>query len=75
MAPAVAVAVTDADRTMGTEWLDGSERFPLAPIGASCFRVGSRDWSPERLRFDTVIDGLAQRAVYSGSPYYRAFTD
>jgi hypothetical protein len=30
-------------------------------------------WSPERLLFDTEIDGRAQRAVYSGTPYYRAF--
>jgi hypothetical protein len=35
-------------------------------------RVGERDWSPERLRFDTIIDGRAQRAVDSGAPYYPA---
>ena len=38
------------------------------------FRVGEREWSPERMRFDTVVDGLAQRAVFSGTPYYRAFS-
>jgi hypothetical protein len=36
--------------------------------------VGQREWSPERLRFDTIIDGRAQRAVHSGTPYYRAPT-
>ena len=60
---------------MGTDWLNGSERFPLVPIDdVDVFRVGDVEWSPERLRFDTVIDGLAQRASYSGTPYYRAFT-
>ena len=59
---------------MGTDWLDGSERFPLVPRGANAFRVGDADWSPERLVFDTVIGARAQRAVYSGTPYYRAFT-
>ena len=59
---------------MGTDWLDGSERFPLAPVGDGAFRVGEAEWSPERLRFDTVIDGVAQRALLSGTPYYRAFT-
>lgn len=28
----------------------------------------------ERLRFDTPVDGRAQRAVLSGTPYYGAFT-
>jgi hypothetical protein len=27
------------------------------------------------MRFETIIDGRAQPAVYSGTPYYRAFTD
>jgi len=55
--------------------MNGSERLPLTPIDAGGFRVGEADWSPERMRFDTIIDGRAQRAVYSGTPYYRAFTD
>lgn len=73
--PTFSVAASETTLVMGSEWLQGSERIALAPIDAACFRVGDRDWSPERLRFDTVIDGRAQRAVYSGTPYYRAFTD
>jgi CubicO group peptidase (beta-lactamase class C family) len=49
-------------------------REPLVPLGEAEFRVGAAPWSPERLRFDTVVDGLAQRAVLSGGPYYRTFT-
>ncbi len=30
---------------------------------------------PERLRFDTIIDGLAQRAMLSGCACYRFFTE
>jgi CubicO group peptidase (beta-lactamase class C family) len=72
--PTFAVAARDAQLVMGTDWVDGSDRFPLTPAGAGAFRVGEEEWSPERLRFDTVVDGVAQRAVYSGTPYYRAFT-
>ncbi len=50
------------------------ERAPMTPLVSGDFRVGERDWSPERLRFDTVIDGVAQRALLSGAPYTRTFT-
>ena len=36
---------------------------------AGGFRLGEPDWTPERLHFDTAVDGLAQRAVLSGTPY------
>lgn len=72
--PTFLIAAADGMLVMGTDWLNGSQRFPLVPIDVDAFRVGDVDWSPERLRFDTVIDGLAQRAHYSGTPYYRAFT-
>jgi CubicO group peptidase (beta-lactamase class C family) len=51
-----------------------SERHPLTPVGADIFRVGEHPWSPERLRFDTVLEGHAQRADLSGAVFYRAFT-
>jgi CubicO group peptidase (beta-lactamase class C family) len=57
----------------GTDALD-SERHPLTPLEDGGFRVGEQSFSPERLRFDTLIDGHAQRAVLSGAPYYRTFT-
>jgi hypothetical protein len=66
------IAANSGTLVMGTDWLNGSQRLPLVPIEADAFRVGEVEWSPERLRFDTVIDGLAQRAVHSGTPYYRA---
>jgi CubicO group peptidase (beta-lactamase class C family) len=50
------------------------ERAPMTPLAGGDFRVGEREWSPERLRFDTIIDGVAQRALLSGAPYTRTFT-
>ena len=50
-----------------------SERAPMIPLADGGFRVGEREWSPERLRFDTIIDGVAQRALLSGAPYTRTF--
>ena len=47
---------------------------PLAPMPDGSFRVGAEAHSPERLRFDSVVDGQALRATLSGHPYYRAFT-
>ncbi|CAN5601501.1 hypothetical protein BH23CHL2_BH23CHL2_21240 [soil metagenome] len=51
---------------------DGLE-LPLAPGGDGVFRVGEDD-SPEFIRFDTIVDGEAWRANYSGCDYYRFFT-
>jgi CubicO group peptidase (beta-lactamase class C family) len=50
----------------------GSKREPVTPLDDGRFRVG-KDWSPERISFDTVMDGEAQRAWLSGAPYYRSF--
>lgn len=41
----------------------------LVPEGPGLFRLG--EGSPEWLRFDTVIGGMAQRALLSGVPYTR----
>ena len=43
----------------------------LAPLDDGSFRVGEEEWSPERLRFDAILDGAALRANYSGCDYYR----
>ena len=72
--PTFLIAASEQRLVMGTDWLDASERVPLAPIQADAFRVGELEWSPERLHFDTVLDGCAHRAVYSGTPYFRSFT-
>ncbi len=52
---------------------EGGEE-PLTPLAGGVFRVGDKAQSPERLRFDTVLDGRALRADLSGCPCYRTFT-
>jgi D-alanyl-D-alanine carboxypeptidase len=44
---------------------------PLAALPGGGFRVGEEDWSPERLRFEALLDGRPQRAVRSGVDYLR----
>jgi hypothetical protein len=47
---------------------------PLRPLGDGLFHIGDEHQSPEILHFDTVVEGRALRASYSGCPYYRTFT-
>ena len=47
---------------------------PLTPLPDGAFRLGSDAWSPERLRFDTVVDGRAQRVFLTGVALYRVPT-
>ena len=60
------------------QWADGpgavlawGEEKPVAKLGEAEFRIGE-EWSPERLRFDAVVDGKALRANLSGEWYYRS---
>lgn len=46
----------------------------LVALEEGTFRVGQADYSPERLRFDCLADGLALRADLSGAPYVRVST-
>jgi CubicO group peptidase (beta-lactamase class C family) len=55
-------------------WGWGEEDWELVPLPDGRFRVGAEGWSPRRIRFDTIIDGTATRAVLDGAPYYRTFT-
>jgi hypothetical protein len=51
---------------------DGFEdEAPLVPLEDGTFRVGEDPGGPERLAFDTVIDGRPIRALLSGWPYER----
>lgn len=50
---------------------DGGET-KMEPLGPGLFKEEGR--SPERLRFDSVVDGQALRANLSGVDYYRVFT-
>jgi D-alanyl-D-alanine carboxypeptidase len=43
----------------------------LTELAGGSFRVGEDEASPERLRFDAVVDGQALRANLSGCDYYR----
>jgi D-alanyl-D-alanine carboxypeptidase len=49
-----------------------TEKF--APLGPGEFRMGQEDFSPERARFDGIVDGRAQRLTISGVPLYRRET-
>jgi hypothetical protein len=54
---------------------DGFEHEqPLVPLGDGSFRAGADASSPERVRFDVVVDGKALRAVLSDGVYARDFT-
>jgi hypothetical protein len=46
---------------------------PLRPLGTGLFHIGDDQFSPETLRFDSVLEGRALRATYSGCPCYRTF--
>jgi CubicO group peptidase (beta-lactamase class C family) len=45
----------------------------LYPLGEGLFRIGEAP-SPERMRFDQVLDGMTLRVNRSGCDYYRFFT-
>jgi hypothetical protein len=48
--------------------------YPLTPDGSG-FRLGEEQESPERIEFDTVVEGEALRArMAGGADYYRFFT-
>jgi CubicO group peptidase (beta-lactamase class C family) len=44
---------------------------PLTALPDGSFRAGDKDWSPERLRFDALLDGRPQRAILSGRDHER----
>jgi hypothetical protein len=50
------------------------EEEPLAPLGNGVFRVGEDERSPERIRFDAIINGQALRVNQSCVECYRTFT-
>ena len=44
---------------------------PLVANGAGGFRFEKPVYAPEWLRFDTIVEGKAQRLVFSGAALYR----
>jgi CubicO group peptidase (beta-lactamase class C family) len=67
--PGFRVEQRESGLTAQLAWGDDK---PLTPLGEAEFRVGEEEWSPERLRFDAVVDGQALRANLSGERYYRS---
>jgi hypothetical protein len=67
--PGFRVEQRESGLTAQMAWGDDK---PLDRVGEAEFRVGEEDWSPERLRFDAVVDGQALRANLSGETYYRS---
>ena len=67
--PGFRVEQRESGLTAQMAWGDDK---PLTRLGAAEFRVGGDEWSPERLRFDAVVDGRALRANLSGESYYRS---
>ena len=67
--PGLRVEQRESGLTAQLAWGDDK---PLTRLGEAEFRVGEEEWSPERLRFDAVVDGVALRANLSGENYYRS---
>ena len=50
----------------------GEGEFVLIPLpDGKTFRVGEQEWFPERVTFDTIVNGAAQHAVRDGGAYDR----
>ncbi|MBN1668516.1 MAG: beta-lactamase family protein [Anaerolineales bacterium] len=47
---------------------------PMHPVSQGEFRVGEDTRSPERIRFEAIVDGKAIKANLSGGEYCRTFT-
>jgi hypothetical protein len=67
-APAFSVVLRKGRLVMIAPWLERDEE--LAPLPDGRFRVGA-PWSPDRIRFEDVVDGRARRVVFDGAPWFR----
>jgi hypothetical protein len=66
--------VAQRGRSVRREPPPSGEETLLTELEPGVFRVGAAAYSPERLRFDTIVDGQALRARLSTCDYYRFFT-
>lgn len=57
-----------------TPWEDEDQDLELVPLEDGSFRVGLERWRPDRIRFDTVVEGEALRAILNEAAWYRSFT-
>jgi CubicO group peptidase (beta-lactamase class C family) len=46
----------------------------LTPLGDHMWRFGDEEWSPERVRFDGVVNRRPTRVTFSGIPFVRRFS-
>lgn len=46
----------------------------LVQLDDASFRVGIEEWRPDRIRFDTIVEGAALRAMFNEAAWYRSFT-
>lgn len=67
--PEVRIFVRGGQLTMA--YADASMATPLVEDGPGSFRFSEPAHAPERLAFDTLIGGQAQRLIFSGVPLYR----
>ena len=72
-APSFRIAARDGGLLFLAAWADAAD-LELVPLPDGSFRVGAEDWRPDRLRFDTVVEGRALRAIYDEAVWYRSFT-
>lgn len=55
----------------GKLWLNNTDELKRAPDGT--WRFGD-DWGPERVKFDSVVNGRPQRVLFSGAVCMRRFS-
>jgi D-alanyl-D-alanine carboxypeptidase len=72
-APSFRVVVRAGRLVFLAAWADEAD-LDLVPLGDGSFRVGVEEWRPDRLRFDTFVEGRALRAIYDEAVWYRSFT-
>jgi D-alanyl-D-alanine carboxypeptidase len=61
-------------RLCTSSWEEDVE-LPLAPLPDGSFRVGDESWRPDRMRFEDLADGRANRLVYDGGSWFRSFEE
>jgi CubicO group peptidase (beta-lactamase class C family) len=49
----------------------GAGGEPLVRVGPALFKPAKPDFTPERYLFDSIVDGVALRLIFSGMPMYR----
>jgi D-alanyl-D-alanine carboxypeptidase len=71
--PGFRVVLRKGSLVLITSWVDEVMDLELVALSDGSFRVGTEDWRPGRIRFDTVVEGRALRAHYDDGTWYRSF--